>query len=146
MWQVPWYVTALGAALVWGIHYPLVDHALKRLSLASVLVLSGAPVLVLVPFFHRALAADLAALAAMSWTERIPILAVAGTGLAGVVLLYNAISGKNATLASLIEISYPVFVALFAFLLFRELHLTPPVVLGAILVFAGVTIIIVYGS
>lgn len=142
MWQVPWYVTALGAALVWGIHYPLVDHALKRLSLASVLVLGALPMLALAPLFHRALAADAAALAAMPWAERLPILGIAATSLAGVVLLYVSISGKNATLASLIEISYPVFVAVFAYLLFREVHVTPPVVLGAALVFAGVAIII----
>jgi len=146
MLQVPWYVTALGAAIVWGIHYPLVDHALKRLSLVSVLVLGALPMIGLVFLFPRALAADLAAIGAMSWTERLPVLAVAATSLAGVVLLYVSISGKNATLASLIEISYPVFVALFAYVLFREIHVTAPVILGAALVFAGVGIIIAYGS
>lgn len=146
MIQVPWYVTALGAALVWGIHYPLVDHALRRLSLASVLVLGALPLLALAPFFYREIAGDVAVLRAMSWAERLPVLALAATSLAGVVLLYVSISGKNATLASLIEISYPVFVALFAYLLFHEVHVTPPVIVGAALVFAGVAIIILYGS
>ena len=38
MTTVPWYLAALAAALVWGIHYPLVDQALKKLSLPGVLV------------------------------------------------------------------------------------------------------------
>ena len=56
---------------------------------------------------------------------------------------YVSIGGKNATLASLIEISYPAFVALFAFLLYREVHFNASVLLGAALVFAGVALIIV---
>lgn len=139
--QLPWYVTALGAAVVWGIHYPLVDHALKRMSLTGVLLLTALPILVL-PLITRSVGADLAALRAMDWSERWPILALALTSLAGSVLLYLSISGKNATLASLIEITYPVFVALFAFLLFRQVHLNGSVLIGAALVFAGVAIII----
>jgi len=139
--QLPWYVTALGAAVVWGIHYPLVDHALERVSLTGVLLLTALPMLVL-PLITRSVGADLAALRAMDWSERWPILALALTSLAGSVLLYLSISGKNATLASLIEITYPVFVALFAFLLFRQVHLNGSVLIGAALVFAGVAIII----
>jgi hypothetical protein len=37
--RIPWYFAALGAALVWGMHYPLLGHALKKLSL----VLAGLP-------------------------------------------------------------------------------------------------------
>jgi len=139
--QLPWYVTALGAAVVWGIHYPLVDHALKRLSLTSVLLLTALPILVL-PLLTRGVSADLVVLRAMSWNERLPILAVALTSLLGSVLLYLSISGKNATLASLIEISYPVFVVLFAYLLFRQMHVNTSVLVGAGLVFAGVAVII----
>jgi drug/metabolite transporter (DMT)-like permease len=140
--QLPWYVAAIGAAVVWGIHYPLVDFALKRFSLVSVLVLTALPIVLAAPFFHRTLAADCAALRAMPWDERLPILTLALTSLAGAVLLFLSISGKNATLAALIEISYPVFVALFAWLLFREVHWNESVLAGSLLVFAGVALII----
>ena len=49
--NLPWYVTALGAALILGIHYPLVDFALKRVSVFSVLLLTVVPVLLLMPVF-----------------------------------------------------------------------------------------------
>jgi hypothetical protein len=42
--SIPWHITAFGAAVVWGIHYPLVDFALKRVSLFGVLLLTVLPV------------------------------------------------------------------------------------------------------
>jgi len=47
---ITWYVAALGTAVVWGIHYPLIDFALKRVSLMTVLLLTALPVLLLAPF------------------------------------------------------------------------------------------------
>jgi drug/metabolite transporter (DMT)-like permease len=140
--QIPWYVTAIGAALVWGVHYPLVDHALKKLSLVSVLLLTALPIFVLALFSHRILAADYAVWASLDTGPKLRILALALTSLLGSVLLFLSIAGKNATLASLIEISYPVFVALFAWLLFREIHVNASVIIGGLLVFAGVVMII----
>ena len=140
--QFPWYVTAIGAALVWGIHYPLVDHALKKVSLISVLLLTAIPVVLTAMFFHRTIAADYAAWRTMGAMDRGMVLALALTSLTGSVLLFMSISGKNATLASLIEISYPVFVALFAWLLFREIHVNASVIVGGMLVFAGVCLIV----
>lgn len=141
--QLPWYLTAIGAALIWGIHYPLIDNALKRLSLVSVLLLTALPILVVTPFFYRSVVADYRVFMAMDGQQRAAVLAIALTSLLASVLLFLSIDSKNATLASLIEITYPVFVALFAYLLFREVHVNASVLLGSLLVFAGVGIIIV---
>ena len=140
--RFPWYLGALGAALVWGIHYPLVEHALRRVSLVSVLLLTAIPIVVVAAVFHRELALDYSAFRALGMREQLSILALGVTSLLGSVLLFLAIGSKNATLASLIEISYPVFVALFAYALFREHTLNASVVAGAILVFSGVGLII----
>lgn len=70
------------------------------------------------------------------------VLVIAVTGIVGTVFLYMSIGGKNVTPASLIEISYPVLVVLFAYLLFREYYLNPGVIVGALLLFAGVGLII----
>ena len=137
----PWYLAAIAAAVVWGIHYPLVDNALKKLSLPGVLLLTTLPVLILAPFFSRALSTDMHLLWSTSWSERLLLLAPAITSLAGSVLLFAAIGSKNATLVSLIEVSYPAFVALFAWLLFREMHLTTSALIGGALVMSGVILI-----
>ncbi len=139
---IPWYLAALGAAIMWGIHYPLIGHALKYISLPSVLVISVLPLFVLGPFFVRPVLADLQTLMGLDWGIRALILAVSLTSLMGTVFLYLAIGGKSATLAAVIEISYPVFVALFTWLLFREAHINTSVVIGGALVFAGVVTII----
>lgn len=64
------------------------------------------------------------------------------TSLLANVLRFRSISGKNATLAGQIEISYPVFVALFAFVLFREIHVNTSVIVGGLMVSAGVALTI----
>lgn len=142
MHHLPWYVSAIGAALAWGLHYPLVDHALRRVSMMTVLLLTALPILLLVPFFSPDLMRDAQALQKMAGADRWRILALAGTSLAGTVLLYLSIGSKNATLASLIEISYPLFVVLFAYLLFSQWHVNTSVLIGAVLIFAGVGLII----
>jgi drug/metabolite transporter (DMT)-like permease len=140
--SIPWYVTALAAALIWGIHYPLVDFALKRISVFSVLLLSVVPVLLLMPIFLRDLAQDLNSVRTLSLMEQGTIAAIAVTSLLGAVLLYLSIAGKNATLASLIEITYPVFVVFFSYILFKQLHLNTSVIFGGVLVIAGAGLII----
>lgn len=140
--QIPWYVFAIAAAVVWGLHYPLVEYALRRVSLVSVMLLTALPILLLVPFYFGTLERDWHSLRELDSPARITILLIALTSLAGTWLLFLSIRGRNATLASLIEVSYPAFVALFAWAIFREWQINSGVLLGAALVFAGTAMII----
>ena len=142
MTNFPWYVTALAAALIWGVHYPLVDFALKRVSVFSLLMLTALPILLLMPVFMRDVARDLDTVKTLPAAEQGLIAAVALTSLLGAVLIYLSIAGKNATLASLIEITYPVFVALFAYVIFRQVHLNASVIVSGLMVIAGAALII----
>ena len=45
-------------------------------------------------------------------------------------------------MASLIEITYPLFVVIFAYLLFRQLHLTSSVIIGGLMIMTGAGLII----
>lgn len=140
--MIPWYVAALGAAVVWGIHYPLIEFALRRVSLLTVLLLTALPVLLLVPFFGQVLLADARTLAQLGAGERWTVLSVALSSLLATVLLFLSIDGKNATMAGLIEISYPIFIVLFTWLLFREMHLTWTSALGGLLIMVGAAVVI----
>jgi drug/metabolite transporter (DMT)-like permease len=142
--QIPWYVSAAGAALIWGLHYPLIGYALKKVSLVSVLLLTALPVILIALLFRHHVLADYRTLLALTWPERLTILALAVTSLSASALLFSSIGAKNATLASLIEISYPVFVAAFAYLLFREAQASAGVMFGALLVFAGIGVIVLH--
>ena len=140
--QIPWYIAALGAALSWGVHYPLVGFALQRISLFGVLMLTSIPILLLVPFFSGQLTTDVQNFRGLSLAEQAMISAIGLTSLAGAACVFLAIGSKNATLASLIEISYPVFVALFSYLMFRHVHLNASAALGGLLVMVGTGLII----
>lgn len=143
--SLPWYVTALGAAIIWGIHYPLLDFAMKRISVYGVLLLSVLPVFFLMPLFMRELSGDVDSFRLLPVKEQWTILTVALTSTVGAFLLFLSISSKNATLTSLIEISYPVFVILFAYLLFKQFHANLSVMIGGLLILTG-AITIIYNN
>ncbi len=140
--QIPWYVPALGAALAWGIHYPLVGFAMQRISLFGVIVISIVPMVLLIPFFVGQLNTDVQTFRSLPITEQGMIAVIGVTSLAGAVFVFMAISSKNATLASLIEITYPVFVAFFSYVLFKQLHVNTSVIIGGLLIIAGAGLII----
>jgi drug/metabolite transporter (DMT)-like permease len=139
-----WIVYALGAAIIWGISYAASGRVIER------------GVTPLVFFFLYTLfgaAAAAAALATMGKTGTLVsefrslgsdwiwlVVAIVASA-AGGLLIYIAIGEKNATLASLIEISYPFFVAVFAWLFFRDIQFTWQTLVGGILILAGVAVV-----
>ena len=140
--SIPWYLAAIGAAIIWGIHYPLIDFAMKRLSVYSVLLISVLPVLFLMPMFLRDLARDVEVFKLLPTNEQWLVAAIGLTSTLGAMLLYLSVNSKNATLASLIEITYPVFVVLFAYLFFRQVHVNTSVILGGLMILVGAGLII----
>jgi len=56
-------------------------------------------------------------------------------------LIMLSISMKNATLASLIEITYPVFIVIITYIMFREGHFNPYVLAGSIMIFSGIALV-----
>jgi drug/metabolite transporter (DMT)-like permease len=140
--SIPWYLAAIGAAIIWGIHYPLIDFAMKRLSVYSVLLISVLPVLFLMPMFLRDVARDVEVFKLLPTNEQWLVAAIGLTSTLGAVLLYLSVNSKNATLASLIEITYPVFVVLFAYLFFRQVHVNTSVILGGLMILIGAGLII----
>ena len=139
-----WFVYALSAAVIWGISYAASGRAIER------------GVSPLVFFTLYAIVGALMGLGALTATGKLGTfpdeiravgkdwtwlaLAVVTSGI-GALLIYMAIGEKNATLASLIEISYPLFVAFFAWLFFRETQFNAATVVGAALIISGVGVV-----
>jgi len=139
-----WILYATAASVCWGISYAASGPLLKQ----------GFNPLVF--FFGYSLFGFLGALIALLSTGRLPsafaiaslprgdlglfLFSISGSAL-GAYLTYVAMSAKNPTLVSLIEISYPLFVILFAWVFFREMQLNMVTMLGGILVLAGVAVI-----
>lgn len=139
-----WFVYALAAAVIWGVSYAASGRAIER---------GISPLVFFTLYATVGTCMGVGALAAMGRLAAIPneirsigpdwgwlALAVVTSGI-GALLIYMAIGEKNATLASLIEISYPVFVAFFAWLFFRETQFNLSTVVGAGMIIGGVTVV-----
>lgn len=139
-----WLLYALAASLFWGMSYAASGPILRK-GLSPVFF-----------FFGYSALGFLGSLVLLSVTGRISqafrmeglekgdwgwfFFSIGGSAV-GAFLTYAAMSAKNPTLASLIEISYPLFVVLFAWIFFREMQLNPVTLFGGLLVVAGVTVI-----
>jgi drug/metabolite transporter (DMT)-like permease len=143
-----WLFAALSAACLWGVSYAAVEHALKGgISTFTLLVMYcviGLPIFGAVALYDDTLKRGIVLMkespAMLMWI----IIAILSYGLGNVLVLW-AVRQKNATAVSFIEISYPLFVAVFSFLLFQVNHLNLGTAIGGALVFAGVAVMYMMG-
>ena len=133
-------IYAVIASVFWGLNYVFAERLFKQgvtpLSLVGLEMLFGSIVLLAVSHF-KSLDQDINLMSKNLWLS----LACVLTMIVGNLMIATSIHGKNATLAGLIEISYPIFIVLFSYLLFGTHHMTPSVWVGGSLIFAGVSII-----
>lgn len=139
-----WFFYAFLASLLWGVSYAAVGRVLAKgfpplayyccylafgtLCIGGFFLFSGQ-----VPKFAvelRRLGQDWIWLA-------ISVVAAPAAGL----LIFTAISEKNAPVAALIEISYPLGAAFFTWLFFRESHLNLQTAIGAALIYSGIIVV-----
>jgi drug/metabolite transporter (DMT)-like permease len=139
-----WIVYALAAAIIWGISYAASGRVIERGVTPLVFFFlytffGAAAALVTMAFMGKTgtLLSEIRVLGA-DWVWL--VVAVVTSAAAG-LLIYIAIGEKNATIASLIEISYPFFVAVFAWLFFREIQFNWLTILGGVLILGGVGIV-----
>jgi drug/metabolite transporter (DMT)-like permease len=138
-----WFWAAVSAAALWGFSYALVENVFK--SGLSSLTLMALYTWIALPIFTLAALQDGEMTKGLSIIKQNPklmisIVAVVVCYLLGNLLVYWAIKQKNATSVSLIEITYPLFVVLFSYMLFNQQHLTLGTVLGGAVIMSGVGI------
>ena len=73
------------------------------------------------------------------------ILAVSFSFLTATFFIFHSIQAKNATLAGLVEVSYPIFTILFTWLFFRQFHLNLYSGIGGLLILSGIAVIYIKG-
>ncbi|MBI1327798.1 MAG: EamA family transporter [Alphaproteobacteria bacterium] len=140
-----WFWLAVGASVVWGLVYAVSEKIMKAGVSPTVYML-------LISFLLTIFFAVLAYLQKDDVMGQINIILNSKTVLllfllalfcymAGDLLIYNSIKEKNATISSMIEISYPLFTFLFCWLLFKEVQINLGIAIGGLLVIAGVTFI-----
>jgi len=139
-----WFFYALTAAVLWGIGYVLSEKLLREgISPAFMMVVSASitlPLYLLLSVQLENFRENITHLFGNVKTL-ISIVMMALTVVGGNYFVLKSIDQKNATLASFVEISYPLFVFLFAWIFFKEVQLNWGTAFGALLIFCGITVI-----
>lgn len=134
-----WY--ALIASLLWGFDYAIAGKMFEKISIYTVLFAQfviGAILMLILGYAD--IKKDLPSLAQNNKFTWLFVLCCIVFNVA-MVFIAQSIKVSNATLAGLIEISYPLFIIICSYLLFGDNHITPSIIAGGILIFAGVIII-----
>ncbi len=135
------FLYAGGAAIVWGLVYTIDQRILSAVSPFGLLFIDSVlTMLIMLPFVIFDSQALKPLFHSSSKTFILMISSVALAALAG-FLIFSGIKRIGAAEASIIEISYPFFVILFTYLIFKS-KLNIYFLLGGLLVFLGSAIII----
>lgn len=137
-----WILFALGASIFWGLTYVFNEKVYEKISVFTSLALASLCIFILT-----------AIIAAITGNLKTDLYAIATSKqllwyvIGGIIVLLIAelfigfsITAKNATLAGLIEISYPIFIALFSYLMYKN-QVTIPTIIGGVIIFIGIFVI-----
>jgi len=142
-----WIIYSLVAAVFWGLDYALTGKVLEKIQFSTLLTIE---------LFFGFLAMLGLVLASGSYTTDVPTLLFSSKRtIAYIVLIiicFNianvfivlSIGKGNATLSGLIEISYPLFIALFSWLLFGQVAVNFGTSIGGGLIFLGILTIYLF--
>lgn len=137
-----WWGWAILASIGWGVHYTLIGRALTVISPITLFWLPVIPLTIFLPFYYNILISDAKSLYYSTIDVQLSSGLAMFTSIAASIALYRAISGSNASLASLIEITYPVFIIIFAAIIFNENYLSWSTALGGFFILLGASIVI----
>ena len=137
------YLLAFAAAILWGLLYVLDERLLAGVSIYRLYFLHSIAGAAVAGGVLLAQGEPPASLLRLSWPGvGLPLVF---TTMAVVVLaclaIFSSIQALGAARAAVLEISYPLFVALFAWLLYRQ-PIQWPVIVGGIFIFIGSAIIV----
>ena len=139
-----WAIYAVGAAFVWGIHYNLMHQLTKtNISPFTYYWIPTIACIVALPWIWNTLVTDFRTILEAPLPAKIAFGLITFTGATASMLMFMAIrSSGNPSMIGTIEVTYPLFVALIAYLLFQENQLNPSIMLGGALTMIGTAIII----
>jgi drug/metabolite transporter (DMT)-like permease len=139
-----WIYYALGASFFWGLGYVLSEKLLKEGLTPAFLMFIAAFITFPIYLALTAYMGDLKAGSSKlfsDWRLFSLTILMSLTIVGGNYLILMSVNEKNATLSALIEITYPIFTFILAWLILKEVQLNSGSLIGALLIFAGVTMI-----
>lgn len=137
-----WFTFAIFAAILWGFNYALAEKILNSISPITLLALEmiiGAILFGCISFFTT-MKRDVELLTSDSNLLFITIAEIAIVLIAS-YFIAASINLKNATIAGIVELTYPIFTIIFTWFLFNQVHVNLSVIIGGLLIFTGVLVI-----
>lgn len=140
-----WFIYALGAAILWGLQYATVEQLLKTMPTSlltlSYTVANAITYLCVFAWLQPKLGLDKFR---DYWTYKNLLLfgLVVLVGCASTLLIFAAIANGTAIKASIIEITYPFFVALFAVMIYKDGTLNMQTLIGGLLTLFGMIVVL----
>lgn len=138
-----WIIYAICAAITWGLSYSLDERILQN-KISPITLLFFQTFLAFFVYlgilFFKNTTSEF--LLINSKKENYWLLSAAAIcAMVGNIFICFSIKEKNATLAAILELTYPLFTIVFTYLLFKQVHLSAGVVFGGILILAGAAVI-----
>lgn len=137
-----WWMYATAAALIWGIHYNLLHKAMGTISPITAYWMPTIIMVLGLPWLGKQLVADFKATLAADPMTQFAVSVIMFTSFAASYSLYKAIQMHNPVHAGLLEITYPIFIAVFALIIFQENHFNWGTIVGGFLIILGAGTII----
>jgi drug/metabolite transporter (DMT)-like permease len=134
------FIYAIGASVIWGLVYAIDQKILSSVTPTTLVFINSiVAVIVIAPFFFFSNGSVKGVLASGKLNLSLVVISVVLAILAD-FFIFSSIKNLDASIASMIEISYPFFVVLFSYLLFKS---TPNIYffVGGTLIFLGSVII-----
>lgn len=142
-----WYMYALVTVICLGFHLNALSHSTKIVSPIFVFWLPFVPLTILLPFYWKTMVTDFHSVINGTTQLQILILTSMCLSVTGTLAFFKAIQmSGNPTLVGLIEITYPISVALIGGLLFKEQQVNPSMLLGGVLILIGSGIVMFNNS
>lgn len=143
-----WVIFAIAASAFWGLSYVFHEQVYRHLSIYTTIAVHAtvlAVTFILLALAKGFLREDIATILSSQKVVSLLIASITVFMLAELFIALSIVS-KNATLAGLIEISYPIFIAIFAYLLFRESELNTGIAIGGAIIMLGVLVVFWFGK
>lgn len=137
--KTSWIFFSLFTAFLWGLYYTSLEQIIKKIDKNTCIVIFSLTSVIFYSFFLKDTNKDISTITTTPSLQGWLLLAFVSSVIAGYMTLL-AIETSNATLAAALEITYPFWCMIFAFLFFG-LQITWVSAFGVLITFIGVFIV-----
>jgi drug/metabolite transporter (DMT)-like permease len=137
-------IMPLFASVLWGLFYAMSGRFLHQYSFSSYLIFMGAIEVILgIAWMVSANEGTRLWQPFQTGTNGITFLLILAGGILATMITALVMKYVSPTYAAIGEISYPLFVPIFAYLLYRDRQWDMPTIMGGALIFAGLAVLII---